>query len=109
MDIAVANSAKSNVNIFLGYSNGSFARQITYSTGNRVYPYAVTISDFDSDNNMDIAIVNYGQNEGNILNIIIGVLLNLGNGTFTSAVMYSTGYNSLSNSIASGDFNNDKK
>ncbi|CAF3864097.1 unnamed protein product [Rotaria sp. Silwood1] len=115
MDIAAANSETGTVGIFLGYDNGSFADQITYSTGDRSYPYSIVISDFNNDNNMDIAVANYGESQTVIINIPYGksftvaVLLNIGNGTFAPAVMYSTGYYSLPNSIAAGDFNNDKK
>ena len=100
LDIAVANYGTNNIGIFLGYGNGTFASQTTYSTGTSS-PYFIGIGDFNNDYRLDLVVSNQGSNN-------IGVLLGYGNGTFTSPKMYSTG-SSSSTSVGIGDFNNDNR
>ncbi|CAF3577720.1 unnamed protein product [Adineta steineri] len=101
LDIAVANYGTNNIDIFLGYSNGtSLSTQITYSTGDNSHPNAVTIGDFNNDKQVDIVVANSGTNN-------IGIFLSYGNGSFSSQTTYSTGTDSLPLDLAVGDFNND--
>jgi hypothetical protein len=153
LDIAVANRDTSNIGILLGFGNGSFANQVTYSTcpfcepcsivvidltgdnqlaiitanynqnaigifvgygdgtfrvmqgqsaGSGSSPVYVTLGDFNNDNRLDIAIVNYGTN--NVL-----VYFGFGNGVFYVGDPYSTGNGSGPGSLAIGDFNNDNR
>jgi hypothetical protein len=67
-DIVVANSGTDNVGIFLGYGNGTFAAQVTYSTGVISSPYSVAVGDFNKDDHLDIVVANYDSHS-------IGVLL----------------------------------
>ena len=87
-----------NVSVLLGYGNGSFANQMTYSTGS--YPYSVAVGDFNNDTRLDIVVANYGNNN-------VSVLLGYGNGSFANQMTYSTG--SDPQSVAVGDFNNDTR
>ena len=85
LDIVVANYDTNNVGVLLGYGNGSFSIVKTYSTGEGSTPYAVTVSDFNNDGQLDIVVANYGTDN-------VGILFGYGNGTFENQVTYSTGY-----------------
>ena len=100
LDIAVANHGTNNIGVFLGYGNGTFVSQITYSIGTSS-PYFIGIGDFNNDARLDLVVANKGIN-----NII--QLFGDGNGIFGSTKMYSTGSTS-SISIGIGDFNNDSR
>ncbi|CAF1656888.1 unnamed protein product, partial [Rotaria magnacalcarata] len=67
-DIILANSGSNNVGVLLNTGNGTFAAQVTYSTGSGSNPYCVTTADINGDNKPDIIIANSGSNN-------IGVLL----------------------------------
>ncbi|CAF3755537.1 unnamed protein product [Rotaria sp. Silwood1] len=100
MDIAVVNYGTNNIGILLGNGDGSFQNQITYFIAYDSIPYSLAIGDFNKDNQLDIAVVNYGTN-----NIVI--LLGYGNGRFENKNIYTTDINSNPSSIVVGDFNND--
>jgi hypothetical protein len=55
LDIIVANSGFHNVGIFLGYGNGSFVEQVTFSDGVDSAPYYTVAGDFNKDGYMDLA------------------------------------------------------
>jgi hypothetical protein len=82
LDIAIANYGTNNIGIFLGYGNGSFKTQITYSTGTKSKPYSLAIGDFNDDSRLDLAVANTGMNN-------IGILLGYGNGSFAPQTIYS--------------------
>ena len=100
LDIVVANSGTNNVGILLGYGNGTFANQATFSTGDGSRPYSVAVIDFNNDNRSDIAVANSGT-----VNIVI--LFGDGNGTFANSTSFSIGYDSQPYSVAVGDFDED--
>ncbi len=100
LDIAVANSGTNNVGIFLGYGNGTFARQATYSTGSGSVPYSIAVGDFNNDSRLDIVVANYYACN-------IGVFLGYGNGTFFSQTAYSTIKGTGPTDVVVGDLNND--
>ncbi|CAF3309388.1 unnamed protein product [Rotaria socialis] len=101
LDIVVANSASGNISIFLGYGNGSFANQTTYSTERDSYPYFVAVVDFNNDTTLDIVVVNQGSNS-------LGTFLGYGDGTFSSMTLISMGYGSVPFSVLIGDFSHDR-
>jgi hypothetical protein len=102
MDIAVANYGTNNIGIFLGYDNGTFSSQNTYTTLPKSNPYSIAIGDFNNDNHLDIVVSNSGT--GNI-----GIFLGYGNGTFLAQTTYSTGTNSYPQYITLGDFKKDNE
>jgi hypothetical protein len=100
LDIAVANSAANNIGILLGYGNGDFAPQLTYSTGTDSVPSSIAIGDFNDDHHLDIAVVNTASDN-------IGILLGYGDGRFVNVAIYSTGISSVPVAIAVDDLNKD--
>jgi predicted nucleotidyltransferase len=101
LDIVVVNYGTLNVAILLGFNNGSFRIQTTYDMGYDSVPYFIDLADFNNDNQLDIAVVNYGTSD-------LVVLLANNNGTFV-IYKYSTGMGSYPTSLAVGDFNNDSQ
>ena len=89
-----------NVGVLLGYGNGTFANQVTFSSGYTSTPIWISVGDFNRDNQLDIATANYNGNN-------VGILLGYGNGSFASVMTYSAGDGSLPQCISVGDFNND--
>jgi hypothetical protein len=102
LDVAVANSGTDNIGVFFGHGNGTFSNQMTLFTGSGSKPYSIAIGDFNNDNQLDIAIANYGSNN-------FGVLLGYVNGTFFSELTYFTGDGSTPIFISAADFNNDNR
>ncbi|CAF1037572.1 unnamed protein product [Rotaria sordida] len=100
LDIVTANYGTNTVGIFYGYANGSFTSLNTYSTGYDSFPFAVVSGDFNNDEQMDLAVANYGTNS-------IGILFANGNSTFANQRSFTTGFNSHPYSIVVGYFNND--
>ena len=100
LDIVVANSGQGNIEILADYYNGTFMKTITSATGDNSYPRYVVTADFNRDNQLDIAVAN---NRNHTLMII----LNSGNQTFNTSLLYSTGAGSFPSSVATGDFNKD--
>jgi hypothetical protein len=100
LDMVIVNYGTNTIGLLLGYGNGSFQDQKTYFTGYDSIPYSLAVGDFNKDNQLDIAITNYGINN-------IHILLGDGNGSFANQQTYTTSRNSNPASIAIGDFNND--
>ncbi|CAF1487942.1 unnamed protein product, partial [Rotaria sordida] len=102
LDIIVANNGTNSIGIFSGDGQGSFQLQSTYSTGYDSLPCSLAVGDFNKDNQLDIAVANYGTDN-------ICIFLGYGNGTFASPKTYTTTHNSKPSSIVVADFNNDKQ
>ncbi|CAF2871850.1 unnamed protein product [Rotaria sp. Silwood2] len=102
LDLIVANPYSSSIDIFLGYGNGIFGKRSIYLTGPGSLPWSIALGYLNNDTFLDIAITNGWYNN-------IGIIMGYGNGTFGVQNMFSTGFNSLPNSIAFGDFNNDNQ
>jgi hypothetical protein len=80
LDIAVANYGTKNIGVFLGYGNGTFANQNTYSV-DIASPYFIATGDFNNDHRLDLVVSNKGSSN-------IGVFLGYGNGNFARPTMY---------------------
>ena len=100
-DLAVTYQSSTNVGVLLGYGNGTFAPVVNYNTGGSYNISSVALGDFNGDGKLDLAVTNDHTNT-------VAVLLGYGNGTFATAVTYSTGGISPS-WVAVGDFNGDGK
>ncbi|CAF4353519.1 unnamed protein product, partial [Adineta steineri] len=99
LDIVVTNIGTNNIRIFLGSINGSFMNYKDISTDSS-RPIFINLVDFNNDTLLDMIIINYGMNS-------ISIFYSSGNGTFLNPLIYSTGYDSSSSSLITGDFNND--
>ncbi|CAF2893778.1 unnamed protein product [Rotaria sp. Silwood2] len=62
LDVAVADSENDRVFILLQYENGKFGMKTTYEGIKGSYPFFIAVAYFDDDNQVDIAIANYGTN-----------------------------------------------
>ena len=102
LDIVVANYHSDSISVFLGYGNGSFENQTTYSTGSNSSPYSVAVGDFNSDTILDIVVANYGTNH-------LDVLLGYGDGTFGNLTSWSLAYDDNPFFVVIDDFNSDNK
>jgi hypothetical protein len=102
LDIVVADSGTNNILILFGYGNGSFATSMTISTGSNSMPTAIAIADFNKDDSLDIAVINFYSNN-------VGILLGYGNGSFATITTYPTGFQSHPVAITVSDFNRDDR
>ena len=100
LDIAIANSGDDTVGVLLGSANGTFEIMIVYPTGNNSWPNALILDDFNNDSHLDIASLSHLTSE-------VAILLGYGNGTFTRPNIYSTGNESIPQSMAVADLNHD--
>lgn len=100
LDLVVANRGNDNVGVLIGYGNGTFTSQVTYSTGIKSQPSSVVIGDFDGDSQIDIAVANYGGNT-------IILLLGYRNGQFANSMLFSSGFNSRPLALTVGRINKD--
>jgi hypothetical protein len=100
LDIAVANSGTNNIGILLGYGDGYFNAQLTYSTGRDSLPSSITVGHFNNDHYLDIVVINSATEN-------IAILFGYGNGTFLNLRIYSIGIGSNPSSVVAGDLNKD--
>ncbi|CAF3385938.1 unnamed protein product [Rotaria socialis] len=102
IDITVANYWGGNIGVLINNGNGTFAAQVTYSTGGSSNPQVVAAADVNMDSKVDIIVANSASNS-------VGVFLNVGNIAFAPQVTYSTGSTSGPNSMVVIDLNGDGK
>ena len=102
LDIATTIYNLNYVGILLGYGNGTFAVITTYPMELGSNPLCLHVGDFNNDNNLDLAVTNFGNDN-------IRVLFGTGDGTFLLGRTYSTGNTSSPFALATGDFNNDNR
>lgn len=99
--IVTANAGSNDVSVLLGNGDGTFQAAVTYATGDGVTtgitPLSIIIGDFNGDGKRDLATANNSND--------ISVLLNNGDGTFKTAVIYAAGNSPVA--ITTGDFNAD--
>jgi len=98
--------------LYLGNGDGTFqSNPVTITVGDSGnHPDSITVGDFNGNGKLDFATANYSSyNFGSNVSVVLGN----GNGTFQTAVNYSTGNQPLNNggngadSIVAADFNND--
>lgn len=91
------------VGVLLGNGDGTFKTSTNYRTSTNGGPTtSVAVADVNGDGKLDLLATNFGDRSA-------GVLLGNGNGTFQTAVTYSTGGNNNPNAIAVADVNGDNK
>ena len=101
LDFVIANHIVSNMAIYLGTSKGSFFNPFNYSTGSNSNPYMVVVARLNNDEQLDIAVANFGTNN-------VGIFLGLGNGSFKNNTTISTGV-SRPIAICFADYNQDQR
>ena len=117
-DLVVANACPSSnsnnctdnngvVSVLLGNGNGTFQPAVAYSSGG-YFATSVVVRDVNGDGSPDLVVSNQCQGIGNCNNGSVSVLLGNGNGTFQTAVAYSSG-GYLPSSVAVADVNGDGK
>lgn len=101
-DLVIANEAANNITVLLGNGKGGFTAASTSPIQVGSEPVSVAIGDFNSDGNLDLAVVNYSDGT-------VTVLLGNGQAGFATAsgIPYKVG--ALPHSVAIGDFNGDGK
>jgi hypothetical protein len=67
LDVVVVDSENNQIHILLGYGNGSFSTLTTFDSISGSYPIMVAVTDFNNDNQSDIAVANYDTNNVLIL------------------------------------------
>ncbi len=77
--MVIVNNVVNSIDVYFGYGDGTFAREITYSTGSFSAPYMVVVGDFNNDDRLDLAVANFGTNN-------VGIFLGFGNGTFANQI-----------------------
>lgn len=99
-DLVTADSGTNSVTILLGSGDGAFrpATDSPVLTGHN--PEFVSVGDFNSDNNTDLAVANYSDDT-------VTILLGNGNGTFVPAANSPVTVGRSPLSIAVGDFSGD--
>jgi hypothetical protein len=105
--LVVAASFANKVAVLLGKpSDDTFQPPVYYQTDPNpnlaTFPESLTLGDFNSDGNLDIAVANYGPGS-------VGILLGNSNGTFQNVVTYPEVFNSAAEFIVTADFNGDGK
>jgi len=99
-DLAVINSGSNEISILKNNGDGTFAAAYAVGSVDQVGShYSIFSEDFDSDNDYDLAVCDYGVG-------YVSVLLNNGDATFTPEVNYSV-YGQRPLCIYSADFDND--
>jgi LPXTG-site transpeptidase (sortase) family protein len=83
-------------NSLVACSSVAFGAAKNFGVG--IYPYSVTVSDFNGDGRQDLATANYQSHT-------VSILLGNGAGSFGAATNF--GVATFPSSIATGDFNND--
>ncbi|CAF4543277.1 unnamed protein product, partial [Rotaria magnacalcarata] len=61
------NYGSNDVSLFLGYGNGSFMSQYTFSGGFESHPSALAVGDVNGDHVMDIIVANSGYGNYEVL------------------------------------------
>ncbi|CAF4050650.1 unnamed protein product, partial [Adineta steineri] len=102
LDIIAVDETSTNVGIFYGYSDGTFASISITAVGDGSTAYGVAIGDFNADNRLDFVISDASKND-------IQVFLASGNQPFGGQTMLLLNEGSQPSSVVVGHFNNDSQ
>ena len=111
-DLLVANSCASasdctngSVSVLLGNGDGTFQSALSFSSSGDA-AQSIAVADVNNDGKADLLVANVCASSGDCTNGSVSVLLGNGDGTFQSALSYSSGGQSAV-SIAVADINAD--
>ena len=101
LDLVVTNESDGTVSVFLGGGDGTFDAKVDFPAG--VSPANASAGHFDDDGNLDLVVVNseFSSTGG------VSILLGDGDGGFTLAASYQTGFEP--DGITTGDFDEDTR
>jgi hypothetical protein len=103
LDLVVTAAPSDNVEVLLGNGDGTFQPEVTYS-GVGLQPTFVAVADVNGDGHPDLVVLDTDAN----YNGKVSVLLGFGDGTFESAMTYSSGGKGAA-AVAVVDLNGDGK
>jgi hypothetical protein len=113
-DLLVANlcsdssCVNGSVDVLLGNGDGTFQTAVSYASGG-YEAVSVAVADVNGDGKPDLLVANVCSSQGSCAaDGTVGVLLGNGDGTFQTAVTYSSGAESA-HSVAAADLNGDGK
>ena len=102
LDIAVADSLFSYIQIFMGFGNGSFLKSKQYFTDSTFFPFYLIVNDFNDDHQLDIAVL------GAEINAFI-ILFGTEGEDFLVGKKHDTSNTYSFKTMAAGDLNNDSR
>ena len=105
-ECAVNDCSNGSASVLLGNGDGTFQTPVIYSSGG-LYTFSLVVADANGDGKPDLLIGNMCA-DGTCSNGSVGVLLGNGDGTFQTAVTYSSG-GLYTFSLAVADVNGDGK
>jgi hypothetical protein len=93
----------------LGNAGGTFRPPVQYTTNG--IGSSITVGDFNGDHKLDLAVASTSCPPADVVcgSGSVWILLGNGDGTFQAPVGYSTGFDTLPDSVRVGDFNGDGK
>ena len=84
LDFVTTDHTLNDISVFLQFTNNTFRKSTTYSTGVYSLPNAVAIADLNNDQQLDIVVACFGSNN-------IGIFLGVGDSTFVNRTTISSG------------------
>lgn len=100
LDIAVTNTDRHYVSIYLGRGNGTFFEHTRLSTGGSLQPKSLSVGDLNHDDCLDIVVANIDN---------IDVFLGHGNGQFQWLISYRSENRASPLSLALADLDKDNQ
>ncbi len=101
-DVIAVDYSQNQVTVSLGGGDGTLQANQAFSTGPDTGPVSVAAADLNGDGKLDLVTADFPDST-------VGVLLANGNGTFQTAVRYSTNTGSTPESVKIADVNGDGK
>lgn len=105
-DLVVVNRNSNDIGVLLGNGDGTFQPAVTYGSGSGS-PLMVAVSDVNGDGKPDLLVAHFCSGPVNC-DGLVGVLLGNGDGSFQSAVTYTSG-GLYASAVAVADVNGDRK
>ena len=102
LDLVVTNTGGNSIDLLFGFRYTSFQRPVKSTAVINAGITFLTVGDFNTDGRLDVIIANFNTNN-------VGILLGLGNGSFTAPTTYANIDGSHPWCVAVADFNNDSR